>query len=187
MEIQHPVISTDHSRIILSREEDTLKIPVSYSLEKDSTRLRRYFLNAEWESDIPYMLDIFPGAFTDIYGLTHDTITSRFTVRDAEWYGRILLNVIGVDGPKIVQVLDKDAKIIRESTIREDGLVEFPYLEPAGFTLKMIHDVNGNGQWDTGSYLEKRQPERVSYQPGTITIRSNFDLEINWDLTAEER
>jgi hypothetical protein len=187
IEIQHPVFSTDHSRMILSRQEDTLKIPVSYNLEKDSTRLRRYFLNADWASDISYFLDIFPGGFTDIYGLTHDTISTRFNTRDAEWYGRILLNVSGVDGPKIVQVLDKDEKVIRETAIRENGLVEFPFLEPAGFTLKMIHDDNGNGQWDTGSYLEKRQPERVSYQPGTINIRSNFDMEISWDLNEEDQ
>jgi hypothetical protein len=187
IEIQHPVSGTDQSRIVLSRQEDTLNVPVSYSLEKDSTHLRRYFLNADWESDISYTLDIFPGAFTDIYDLTHDTISSRFNTRDADWYGRILLNVSGVDGPKIVQILDKDDNVIREKAIRENGSVEFPFLEPAGFTLKIIHDDNGNGQWDTGSYLEKRQPERVSYQPGTINIRSNFDMEIKWDLSEEEK
>jgi hypothetical protein len=180
--IQHPVFSTDQSMISLTREEDTLKVPVPYSLEKDTTRMRRYFMKVDWDSEMRYFLDIYPGAFTDIYGLTHDTLSISFKTRGAEWYGRILLNLSGVDGPKIIQILDKNDEIVRVSRVSENGLVEFPFLEPAGFTLKVVHDDNGNGQWDTGTYLEGIQPEDVIYLPGTISIRSNFDMEINWNL-----
>ena len=185
-EFQHPVFSTDQSRISLTNKEDSLKIPVPYSLEKDSTRLRKYFLKVDWESEMRYFLDIYPGAFTDIYGLTHDTISIIFMSRGIEWYGRILLNLSGVDGPKIIQVIDKDGEIVRVSRISENGLFEFPFLAPVGYTLKVVHDDNGNGEWDTGSYLEGIQPESVSYHPGTISIRSNFDIEINWNLKKVE-
>ncbi len=187
IEVQHPVFSTDQSRISLTRKEDTLKIPVPYSLEKDSTRVRRYFMKVDWESEMRYFLDIYPGTFTDIYGLTHDTISINFMTRGIEWYGRILLNLSGVDGPKIIQVIDKNDEIVRASRVIENGLVEFPFLEPAGFTLKIVHDDNGNGKWDTGSYLDGIQPESVSYHPGTISIRSNFDMEINWNLKEGDR
>jgi hypothetical protein len=186
IEIQHPVFSTDQSRISFAREEDTIKIPVPYSLVKDSTRTRRYFMKVDWESEMQYFLDIYPGAFTDIYGLTHDTISISFRTREIEFYGKILLNLTGVDGPKIIQVLDKDDKIVRVSNVSENGLIEFPYLPPVGLMLKLVHDDNGNGKWDTGSYLEGIQPERVTYHPGTISIRSNFDMEINWNLKEGE-
>ena len=182
IEVQHPVFSTDQSRISLTRKEDTLMVPVPFSLEKDSTRVRRYFIKVDWESETRYFLDIYPGTITDIYGLTHDTISINFMSRGIDYYGRILLNLSGVDGPKIIQVIDKDDKIVRVSRVIENGLIEIPFLGPAGFTLKVVHDDNGNGKWDTGSYLEGIQPESVSYHPGTITIRSNFDLEINWNL-----
>ena len=139
-------------------------------------------MKVDWESETRYYLDIYPGAFTDIFGLTHDTISTNFMSRSDEWYGKILLNLSGVDGPKIIQLLDKDKKIARVSRVEKNGLVEFPFLEPAGFTLKVVHDENGNGKWDTGSYLDGIQPESVSFHPGTITIRSNFDVEVNWDL-----
>ena len=186
IEVQHPVFSTDQSRISLTRKEDTLKIPVPYSLEKDSTRVRRYFMKVDWESEMRYFLDIYPSTFTDIYGLTHDTISINFMTRGIEWYGRILLNLSGVDGPKIIQVIDKNDEIVRARRVIENGLIEFPFLEPAGFTLKIVHDDNGNGKWDTGSYLEGIQPESVSFHPGTISIRSNFDMEINWNLKEGE-
>jgi len=182
LEVQHPVFNSDPSRISLSNKEDTLMIPVPFSLEKDSTRLRRYFMKVNWESEMRYLLDIYPGAFTDIYGLTHDTISITFMSRSIEWYGRILLNLSGVDGPKIIQLIDKDDNIVRVSRTSENGMVEFPFMQPAGFTLKVVHDDNGNGKWDTGSYLEGIQPESVSFHPGTISIRSNFDIEINWNL-----
>ena len=182
IEVQHPVFSTDQSRISLTRKEDTLMVPVPFSLEKDSTRVRRYFIKVDWESETRYFLDIYPGTITDIYGLTHDTISINFMSRGIDYYGRILLNLSGVDGPKIIQVIDKDDKIVRVSRVIENGLIEIPFLGPAGFTLKVVHDDNGNGKWDTGSYLEGIQPESVSYHPGTITIRSNFDMEINWNL-----
>lgn len=187
IEVQHPVFSTDQSRISLTRKEDTLNIPVPYTLEKDSTRVRRYFMKVDWESEMRYFLDIYPGTFTDIYGLTHDTISINFMTRGIEWYGRILLNLSGVDGPKIIQVIDKNDEIVRASRVIENGLIEFPFLEPAGFTLKIVHDDNGNGKWDTGSYLEGIQPESVSFHPGTISIRSNFDMEINWNLGEGDR
>lgn len=184
--VQHPVSGTDQSRISFTREADTLRLPVSYSLEKDSTRMRRFFMQVDWESEMRYFLDIYPGAFTDIYGFTHDTLSISSTTRSAEWYGRILLNLSGVDGPKILQLLDKNDEIVRSTSVMEDGLIELSFLEPAGFTLKLVHDDNGNGRWDTGSYLEGIQPESVTYHPGSINIRSNFDLEINWNLKEGE-
>jgi hypothetical protein len=185
-EIQHPVFITDQSRISFTREEDTLKVPVPYSLEKDTTRTRRYFMKVDWESEIQYSLDIYPGAFTDIYGLTHDTVSINFRSRGIEYYGKILLNLTGVDGPKIIQVISNDDKIVRISSVSENGLIEFPFLAPVGYTLKVVHDDNGNGKWDTGTYLEGIQPESVSFHPGTIGIRSNFDMEINWNLKEGE-
>jgi len=185
IEVPHPVFSTDLSRISLSMKEDTLLIPVPYTLEKDSSRVRRYFMKVDWESEMRYFLDIYPGAITDIYELTHDTISVIFQSRSDEWYGKILLNLSGVDGPKIVQLIDKDDEIVRVSRVNENGLIEFSFLGPAGFTLKVVHDDNGNGKWDTGFYLEGIQPESVAFHPGTITVRSNFDMEINWNLKEE--
>jgi hypothetical protein len=179
---QHPVSKIDTSRINLVKLEDTLEIAVPYSLDHDKVKLRRYFLNVDWEGITTYDLDIYPGAFTDIYGLTNDTINLRIRTKDPEYYSRILLNLSGVRGQKIIQVLDKGQKVVRSKIVREDGTVEFDYMEPAGFTLKLIHDSNEDGEWTTGDYMEHLQPESVEYSEGTLTLRSNFDLEVNWEI-----
>jgi hypothetical protein len=53
-------------------------------------------------------------------------------------------------------------------------------MPPGAYTLKIVFDENDNGKWDTGNYLEKAQPEKVSIYPEEINIRSNWDLDIDW-------
>ena len=183
--VQHPASEIDVSRISLLKREDTLLVPVHFPVIHDRVKLRRYFMDVDWEGLATYELSIFPDAFTDIYGLTHDTITQVFKVRDPEYYGRILLNLTGISGQKIIQVLDSKGKPVRKQLTDADGLIEFDYMPPSTFTLKLIHDRNANGKWDTGEYLEHRQPEGVEFYPEKIGIRSNFDMEVNWELSLQ--
>ncbi len=180
--VQHPVSKIDYSRISLVKMQDTLEIPVKFDLHRDSLKLRKYRMNIQWEGLTIYKLNFFPGAFTDIYGLTNDTIPAQFRTRDPEYYGRILLTLSGVDGPKVVQLLDDKGSPVGQKRVSSDGLVEFDYLPPAAFSLKLIHDHNDNGIWDTGDYLDHLQPEGIEFHPGTINIRSNFDVEASWEL-----
>jgi uncharacterized protein (DUF2141 family) len=80
---------------------------------------------------------------------------------------------------------DKD-NIIRIITQHESKPVEFPWLEPGKYKLKIIFDTNGNGMWDTGKYLSGLQPEKVQFYSGEVNIRENWDLELAWDLKNEE-
>ena len=40
----------------------------------------------------------------------------------------------------------------------------------------MVYDTNGNQKWDTGNYLKKIQPERISYYDRLIEASANWDL-----------
>jgi hypothetical protein len=56
------------------------------------------------------------------------------------------------------------------------------FLDPAKFTLRVIYDVNGNKEWDSGNFLEKRQAEEVIYFPKEIDVRANWDVDQTFDL-----
>jgi len=187
MEIQHPVSEINRSLISLVIIQDSLEIPVEYELVRHPVKLRKYYMKVKWEGITVYKLTFYPGAFTDIYGLTNDTIPSQFRTRDPEYYGRILLNLSGVMGPTVIQLLNNKGAIVNQKRIGEDGLIEFNYLPPETFTLKLIHDNNNNGEWDTGDYLEHLQPEEVLLHPGSISVRSNFDMEVNWEIQVVDK
>jgi len=53
---------------------------------------------------------------------------------------------------------------------------------PGEYNLKCILDKNGDNQWTAGSWEKKKAPEKVFNYPETISIRSNWDLEIDWKL-----
>jgi hypothetical protein len=55
-------------------------------------------------------------------------------------------------------------------------------LEPAKYTLRVIYDTNGNKEWDSGSFLDKKQAEEVIYFPKEIDVRANWDVDQGFDL-----
>ena len=67
----------------------------------------------------------------------------------------------------------------------KNGKVIFDYLAPQKYKVKIIFDHNRNGKWDTGSFKEKLQPERVAYLPEIVKVRSNWDSQYEWDLKPD--
>jgi uncharacterized protein (DUF2141 family) len=156
-----------------------------------------------------YHLFIPPGTFTDIFGLKNDTLQIDFKTREAKYYGslKLTVNVPEVSekktplyqgktatpfvektqGAYIVQLLDEKENIIRQDIITKAETITYDYLYPDKYHLKMILDENGNGKWDSGDYLKKIQPEKVLYNIEPITIRSNWDAEIEWKITGTDR
>ncbi len=182
-----PVHSVDTSRMKLFVKEDTLENPVTIKLAKDSVYFRKYNIVNEFDEDASYRLEILPKAFVDIYDTPNDTIMIEFKTRKFDYYGKILANITGIDSSfQIIAQLvvsKKDSeKVYRERIIKKDQTVEFGYLPPEEFLFKVILDTNFNGKWDTGEYLEHRQPEEVFYYDNAIKVRSNWDIEINMPL-----
>jgi hypothetical protein len=53
-------------------------------------------------------------------------------------------------------------------------------LPPGDYQLKILSDKNQNGRWDTGKYFNiKRQPELVRNLNLILTIKANWDNEMN--------
>jgi hypothetical protein len=188
-----PVQSYDTSKIDLFAIVDSVEIPVQYQFKQDSLKMRNYNMDVDWSSDTIYRIEIYPGAFKDIYAAVNDTSIFEFKSQKRDHYGKILANVTGIDSSAtsfqaIVQVImsskDKES-ILREETIKKDQIVEFDYLPPKEVMLKIILDKNFNGEWDTGEYLKHLQPEEVLYYKDKIEVRSNWDIEVNVDLNKE--
>ena len=60
--------------------------------------------------------------------------------------------------------------------------VDFINVDPNDYFLRVIYDTNKNGKYDTGNYLKKRQPERISFYKDIIEARTNFDLIYDFTL-----
>jgi hypothetical protein len=177
-----PLINIDTSKINIVKIEDTVEVKQEYRFYGDSVRIRKYWITLPWEGRSGYKVWIEPGAFTDIYENKNDTLILSFRSQEIEFYGNLNVSIQNVKTRVIVQLLDEKDKIIRKENIGIDKEIRFDYLHPGKYKMKAIIDENKNGKWDTGDYLKKIQPEKVLFYPKEINIRSNWDLELDWDI-----
>jgi len=151
-------------------------------LEKDKSL--RFFSWADTahvlKENQKYKLYILPGAFKDMFGFYNDTIRINFRTRELKFYGTLKLNLHAPEGHYVLQLLDETDAIVRESKIGGGKELYFEYLYPGKYRMRLIYDVNSNGKWDSGIYLQHLQPEHVIYNPQPVTIRSNWDQEVDW-------
>ena len=179
---EEPIVSIDTSAIHLEVKVDSLYHDEPFIFRADTAEYRKYKLMAAWSPEKEYRLSVDSAAFIGLYGLHTDKQREQtMTVRKLEDYGTILLNIKGVEGPAIVQLLDSSEKILRQEKVK-DGHADFYFLKPeTKYYIRMFIDKNNNGKWDTGSYDENLEPEEMYYFPKVWTMKANFDFEETWN------
>ena len=132
--------------------------------------------------DRTYTMQILPGAFTDDYGHTNDTINSSININSSADFGNLkVLLEDDSESPKIIQLLNANSKVLKEKKLVNNS-VFFNHLIGGTYKLKLIYDLNENGKWDTGNYLNHILPERTLLFDENINIRANWDKEIEWQI-----
>jgi uncharacterized protein (DUF2141 family) len=171
----NPVVSIDTSRINF-KLSDSINFPYEAFISKKENKIGFLFEKKYKKS---YKINLYPNALTDIFNTTNDTISSLFRTRGTEDYGEISVTIQNPKKiPVIIQLTDiNDATIVQE-TCSENKNISFDLLIPQKYKIRVIYDLNQNGIWDTGSYLEKKQPEHVEYFPETQEVRANWLLPI---------
>ncbi len=180
-----PVSSHELRKFHLSRIEDSLEYAEKMVMTDDTSSLYSLRFNVDWAENSFYKLLIEPGALTDIYQTTNDTLEMGFRTQKTDYYGTILLACDSSEMPLIIQLIDEKEKKVAEKYLTENGRVIFDYLPPKKYRFKAIVDRNHNRIWDTGHYLGHIQPEKVIYYQGLIDVRSNWDLEISWRIDGK--
>lgn len=176
-----PINHIDTSLIEFYNVKDTLEIREKYNIIKDSINTRKIHFLKDWESSAKYHLKFYPGAIMNVFGNTTDTLDFSFGIRDREYYGALIVEAdSSLQYPAVFQLLDNKSKVVKEKLLTQKETTRFDFLAPGKYSMKFIEDRNGNGKWDTGKYLEKRQPEKVYFYNGEIQIRANWDLEIKF-------
>ena len=177
-----PLAKVDTAGIHLYAKHDTLwyRAPFEFRPIKN----KEYELLGEWRPDIEYSLEVDSAAFKDIYGLVSKPIKQGFKVSSLDEYGTLLVNITSLnDQPLLVQLLNGQDQVVKE-TKAVNGVVEFYYLKPDKYYMRMIVDRNGNGRWDTGDYDKDEQAEEVYYYPTYIECKAKWDITESWDPTA---
>ena len=85
-------------------------------------------------------------------------------------------------GQLIVCLCTDKGEIKYSKFAKEDGEVLFDFILPADYKVKVIWDMNSNGKWDTGKYIEGLYPEKVIECPKKQTVKSKWETVLDWKL-----
>jgi len=175
----HPIAKAETEKIVLY-EDSSIKL--NYSWQITDSLKRKMMLTPQWKENKNYRLEIPPGVFTDTFGLKNDTININFHTRQLNEYGVLKINIkTPSDIPQLIlQLMDEKENVFRQSVLQKDTTLNYEYLNPGMYRLKIIVDENQNGKWDTGNYMKNIQPEKVFYNPTKVNVRANWDIETDW-------
>ncbi|MFV1448891.1 Ig-like domain-containing protein [Maribacter sp. HS] len=168
-----PLIRFDSTKIKLM-DKDSIEIAVNVKLDS-----LRNLLNFDFkiDPDQNYRMELIPGAVTDFFETTNDSVAFSFKTKSPADYGNLTLNLNGnsIVYPIIVQLTNEKGELQREIYATEPQVYTFDNLNPGKYQARVIFDLNGNGKWDTGNLLKKIQPEKISYYPALIELRANWE------------
>ena len=115
----------------------------------------------------------------DTATLETDSSVADTLIKEKKSYGKLEI-ITAKNSPCIFQLL-QNGKIVKE-LISEKKPFIVKGIIPGKYQLKYIYDLNEDGDWNTGNWKSKTQPEKVVNYPSEITIRSNWDLELEWTI-----
>lgn len=175
LKFSYPILPTDTFDALLTSKTDTSVVRIAVP----DTFLTELTVPLKMEAKKSYQLIIPDSVFFGHNGLTNDTLKSSFTCKSEKDYGNIIMAYSlsdEIDYPVIAQ-LWSDKAMVAESAFRADTTIIYEHLEPGAYQVKIIHDLNGNGHWDTGDYRRKMQPEAITTYPSAINVRAYWDVE----------
>jgi hypothetical protein len=169
-----PLAKVDRNFISFYKQDSIPLDSVELSISKMNNRILESLL--EPEENTTYRVSLLPGALEDYFGNTNDTISIPFRFDKLENFGVLKLQIEPVFESSIeVSILDKEDQVIYQQPLDSLGRCEFNAVKPGIYDIRLLFDTNKNGRYDTGSFLNRIQPERILYLNESIEIRANWE------------
>ena len=119
----------------------------------------------------------------------NDTLRASYAVADPEKFAVIILHVTGKspDAKYVVQLLSGSNAVLQERRDVTTGDLRFDYVPEGEVRIRVIEDMNGNGRWDSGNLVARRQPERTEMYvnaegESTFATKKNWEVELDIDM-----
>lgn len=175
-----PISAFETDSIEVLNLKDSTEVNTKISIED------KYNLKIDFEPmyESKYGIKLYPGAITNFFGDTNDTLNFMASVKKKTEFGEIVLKITNIASyPIIVDLVKaKGLKTVERIYAKENQDFIFSQLLPGEYTVRLIYDDNGNERWDPGNYLQHLQPEEVKYFSGVINLKANWDIQQEWIL-----
>lgn len=178
----YPLSKLDSSFVTI--QQDSINLP--FQISTDEEDLNSFAISFPIELNSTYKMEFLPGAITDFFGKVNDTVQVNFKTKTRNDFGNLNLTLQGKPSGKFWLQFLTDKDEILDEIYTEDSQFTFNYLQPGSYYFKILVDENQNGNWDTGDFFKKRQPEPILIYPGLINVRALWDADETWILTKSD-
>lgn len=181
IEFPHPVVMVDSSKIRLSI--DSISKP--FRIIENPLNPLQWQLFFEPESNKPYKLEVFKGAFKSyVQNDTLDSVQVNFGFLRTQDYAELEVTLKNKPvGNALFVTLTKDKKIVFSTILGEnDSLLNVSRLAPGKYSLSAFLDTDGNGRLSEGDFDKGKLPERLYILGNPVVIRRGFNQKVNWDF-----
>lgn len=184
IKMNRPPIHTNLQQVQLLQLPDSTS--VQYRINDIPLRPLEYQLVAQWKPNTNYLLLALPSTFFGLGQTTNDSVSMAIQTANPANYAQIHFNLHDVPFPCIIQLFtpSKDKKTEYAVAIQSPlDTVTISYIKPGSYSVRIVHDINGDGSWTTGNYDANLQPEPVRYfidEKGNreIKVRENWEYDI---------
>ena len=181
----HPIIDKDTLLVKLYQIEDTVKQELPFKVIWDSTYTIAT-IAYKYDNYYTYEFHADSLAFEDIYGYFSNPKLYKFKPLDYVDYGVLSVIVIGdYNKLSIFELVDQNGNVVWTKAYPSGKAFNIDKLKPGTYTLHLFVDKNQNKKRDTGSYFENILPEYIIPYRKDITIRANWDTEIEWRINID--
>jgi len=161
---------------------DSIRLGSVFTIEPDRRTLS---LDLQPKPEDSYRMAMLPGAIEDYFEQTNDSLSFQFNFKALEDFGTLrfeLENSKPKDYPMLIELLDEKDVFVQQVYITSAQDAVFEYVNPGTYSIRITVDSNGNRRYDTGNFLQKRNPERIIYVPETIEVRANWEERLRFRL-----
>lgn len=164
----------DIQKIVLTRDSNEIEIESKISVEIDTGR-KKILISTVWAENQLFTLRLLKGFATDTGKETVMPSKHIFRSKSDDDYGKMEINLPAkyLNKNYLLQV-KQDADIIYLEPIVLSK-VSLKKLAPGAYTMLLIKDDNGDGEWTTGQLKTKLHPEEV------IPFRETISMKAGWE------
>ncbi len=167
----------DKGKIYLTYDNGGIEIEAVSRLNIDSASIE---LNTDWQEDKVYTLRLVSGWAKD--STDTDLPPAKYffrTMRTSDYASAsITIDSAFVGTGFVLYVYKNEDSIYQQPITRPEVILKL--MPPGEYGMRIIADVNGNGRWDSGNLLQRKQPEEVFPYIDKMALKAGWDNETHF-------
>ncbi len=176
---RQPVPDVKEINLVYENGEDLTDVPVT--TEVNARNPKELIIKNKWLENTVYTISFSKDFAHDTSGKSASPAKYTFRTNSDDDYGKMKINLPGkYNSTKYLLLVSSEKDTINYKPVT-DTIVKLSRIKPGKYTLRIIADANGNGTWDTGDLLAKRQPEVIIPGPEPTDVKQGFEYVIDFE------